>query len=474
MIRIFSFALLLIFFSCRMDHRGHEKDFDSPLLLQNEKIRLSGDYNALVVLNKNYYNKAGRIGYDEGKALCYMNLANVNISLENYQRADFFFSKAKQILRDSESNIYKAKFYNDFSYFQLNLKRLDKAFQYNKEAMNYIKNTQESPFQKDILFKIYYRQGDYLYQKKKYTAALEYFYKAQKLDKSGRTECAIGDVYLYGLKNMDSARIYLSRIAEECNRQGRTDGVALNAHTVLGEYYIIEKQYDKAEQSLIRALEINNKTKYVFAQYTKYIYADLRSLYDKIGDREKAFYYLQAYTQKKTSSNAALLVVINNEMESFISETEKDSQKHRNDILVIIIISVSLFSMLGIYAWKIIKQLTHKRKMLKKEAEELKSQIHDTSREDILELARKNDPLFLKAFKEAYPGFIEKILSINPNLENPDLIFCAMLKLHFTSKEIAAYMMVQHRSVQQRKYRLRKKMNIPAETDTYQFFDNLL
>ncbi|MEF9478878.1 hypothetical protein OWR28_15180 [Chryseobacterium sp. 1B4] len=48
-----------------------------------------------------------------------------------------------------------------------------------------------------------------------------------------------------------------------------------------------------------------------------------------------------------------------------------------------------------------------------------------------------------------------------------------MLKLHFTSKEIASYTLVQHRSVQQKKYRIRKKLNIPKETDIYHFFDTL-
>ncbi|WP_051891311.1 tetratricopeptide repeat protein [Chryseobacterium sp. JM1] len=474
MIRCLIFALFFILLSCSTDSHRYEKDFDTPLLKQNEQLRLAGDYDALVKLNKDYYQKAEKKGYEEGKALCFLNLGNVNLPLENYKRAEFFFNKAEKILKYSKSNIHRAKFYNDFSNFQLHLKRLDKSFEYNALAMNYIKDTKNSPFRNDVLFKIYYKRGDYFYRKKMYDPALEYFRKAGKLDHSGRVECAIGDLYLYGFKNMDSARIYLSTIAEKSNRQGRTDGVALNANTVLGEYYMITKQYDKAEKSLLKALEINKKTKYVFAQYTKYVYTDLKSLYEGMGDKEKALLYLQAYTEERNKSDTALLEAINHDMEGFITETETDSEQHRSKVLLLCIVSVFILSLVAMYLWKTIKQLKEKRKMLKREAEQLKNQMHDNSQEEVLELARKNDPSFLDSFREAYPGFIENVLAVNPELENSDLVFCAMLKLHFTSKEIASYTSVQPRSVQQKKYRLRKKLNIPTETDTYQFFDSLV
>ncbi|PQA91225.1 hypothetical protein B0A69_18235 [Chryseobacterium shigense] len=141
---------------------------------------------------------------------------------------------------------------------------------------------------------------------------------------------------------------------------------------------------------------------------------------------------------------------------------------------MMIIVSTLVFVLFGIYAWKIIKKLRNRKKQLRDETKELENKIYNTSQEKVMELARKNDASFLDIFKKAYPGFIEKVLGVNPDLENSDLVFCAMLKLHFTSKEIANYTFVQPRSIQQKKYRLRKKLNIPTETDTYQFFDSLI
>lgn len=236
---------------------------------------------------------------------------------------------------------------------------------------------------------------------------------------------------------------------------------------------MIANQYPEAEKYFTKALEINNKTKFVFAQYTKYIYTDFKSLYEKMGDKGKALFYLQAYTEEKSKSDTSLLRAINNDMESFISDVEEDNEHHRHKVLLLCIASALLLFLLGIYVWKISKRLKEKKKLLKDEAERLKNQMRDTSHEEVIELAKKNDPAFLDTFKNVYPHFIEKILEINPDLENADLVFCAMLKLHFTSKEIAAYTFVQPRSVQQKKYRLRKKLNIPTETDIYQFFDSL-
>ncbi|OCA75644.1 hypothetical protein BBI00_03345 [Chryseobacterium arthrosphaerae] len=160
-------------------------------------------------------------------------------------------------------------------------------------------------------------------------------------------------------------------------------------------------------------------------------------------------------------------------MQSFITLTEENTEKHKNNLQWVILFSIAGLSLLGIYAWRVISLLRKRKKDLKLEAEQLKTRMNDNKQDEIIELGRSNDPDFLNRFKEVYPGFIDKLLTINSGLENSELVFCAMLKLHFTSKEIANYTLVQHRTVQQKKYRIRKKLNIPGEIDTYDFFDAL-
>ncbi|PXW09751.1 hypothetical protein C8D70_11553 [Chryseobacterium sp. CBTAP 102] len=473
MIRIFLSVVLFLLVSCHSQtQKEDEKKFDTALLKQNEKFRLGGEYDSLINLNKRYYKQADKMNYEDGKALCYINLAELNISLENFQKSQILFDNAKEILDNSEDNLHKARFYNVYGRFNADLRRLDKAFQYNNEAMNYIKKSNNSGLKNDILFSIYLRQGIYLSQKKEYEKALDYFHKAKKLNNTGLADCAISD-YVYMYKNKDSAYKYITMAYNKANISGKEDGIALYANTIMGEYFLNYKQYYKAEIALNKALKINEKTKRIYAYYAKYIYNDLRFLYERTGDKEKAYFYLKAYSDAFYRTNTSLLATINQDMESFITVTQQDAHHHKNKIYWIVSLSFMGLCLLGLYAWRIILGLKKRKKILAVEAENLKISMNDNKQEEIIELGKKNDPEFLNRFKETYPDFIAQLLTINPGLENSELIFCAMLKLHFTSKEIASYTMVQHRSIQQKKYRIRKKLNIPGETDIYHFFDTL-
>lgn len=471
--RILLLFLLMIIVSCHSRaQEEREKNFDITLLKRNEKFRLAGDYDSLVNLNKRYYRQAGKMDYEEGKALCYINLAELNISLENYQKSQILFDKANDILKDSDNNIHKARFYNVYGRFNLELRRVDKALEYNNKAMEYINNSDPSVLKDDLVFNIDMRQALCLMEKKRDKNALEYFQKARKLDDTGLTDCAIAD-YIYMYKNMDSAYAYVNSAYNKANQRGKEDGIALYANTIMGEYYIAAKQYGKAETVLKKALEIDKKTKRIYAYYGKYIYNDLRTVYEGLGDEEKAYFYLNKYTEAKNRTHTALLATINQDMESFITITKEDTEKHKSNVHWVILFSLAGLSLLGIYAWRMISILRKRKTDLKLEAEHLKARMTDNKQEEIMELGRNNDPDFLNRFKEIYPEFIDQLLVINPGLESSELAFCAMLKLHFTSKEIASYILVQHRTVQQKKYRIRKKLNIPGETDIYDFFDAL-
>jgi len=85
------------------------------------------------------------------------------------------------------------------------------------------------------------------------------------------------------------------------------------------------------------------------------------------------------------------------------------------------------------------------------------------------ELAMKNDPVFLNRFMESYPSFMQRLLDKHPDLSKSEITLCAMIFLSFTSKEIAEYTFIQHRSVQTNRSRLRKKMDLSSDIDLYQY-----
>ncbi len=68
--------------------------------------------------------------------------------------------------------------------------------------------------------------------------------------------------------------------------------------------------------------------------------------------------------------------------------------------------------------------------------------------------------VFKEAFNNADKDFIKKLKEIHTSLTPNDLRLCAYLRLNLSSKEIAPLLNISPRSVEVKRYRLRKKMNL--------------
>ena len=90
----------------------------------------------------------------------------------------------------------------------------------------------------------------------------------------------------------------------------------------------------------------------------------------------------------------------------------------------------------------------------------------ESSKDDVIKIIDKNLKnnndwdFFKEAFNNADKDFLKKIKSLHPNLTANDLKFCAFLRLNLSSKEIAPLLNISVRSVEIKRYRLRKKLNL--------------
>ncbi|WP_397446884.1 triple tyrosine motif-containing protein [Polaribacter sp. R77954] len=73
--------------------------------------------------------------------------------------------------------------------------------------------------------------------------------------------------------------------------------------------------------------------------------------------------------------------------------------------------------------------------------------------------------LFQEAFNNADKNFLKKIKTKHPELTPNDLRLCAYLRLNLSSKEIAPLLNISPRSVEVKRYRLRKKMSLPHDAN---------
>ena len=85
----------------------------------------------------------------------------------------------------------------------------------------------------------------------------------------------------------------------------------------------------------------------------------------------------------------------------------------------------------------------------------------------------ENWNFFEKAFNHADKDFFTKVKAQHPTLTANDLKLCVYLRLNMSSKEIAPLLNISPRSVEIKRYRLRKKLDLTRETNLNDYFINL-
>ncbi|MBT8309687.1 MAG: LuxR family transcriptional regulator [Flavobacteriaceae bacterium] len=114
--------------------------------------------------------------------------------------------------------------------------------------------------------------------------------------------------------------------------------------------------------------------------------------------------------------------------------------------------------------------LIKKNEFLNNLKEELKNKDNDQGLNSVVKIIDKNLnntddwKFFQEAFNNADKDFLKKVKNIHPSLTPNDLKLCAYLRLNLSSKEIAPLLNISPRSVEVKRYRLRKKMQLEHET----------
>lgn len=81
--------------------------------------------------------------------------------------------------------------------------------------------------------------------------------------------------------------------------------------------------------------------------------------------------------------------------------------------------------------------------------------------------------LFEKSFNEAHENFFKKLKAQHPELVPNDLKLCAYLRMNMSSKELSSLLNISLRGVEIRRYRLRKKLEIPHDKNLVEFLIEL-
>jgi ligand-binding sensor domain-containing protein/DNA-binding CsgD family transcriptional regulator len=118
------------------------------------------------------------------------------------------------------------------------------------------------------------------------------------------------------------------------------------------------------------------------------------------------------------------------------------------------------------------------KEALEKQKEELGYRLPNKYFDSIIRLIDKNISsdhdweIFETHFDQAHENFFRKLKSNYADLTPNDLRLCAYLKLNLSSKEIAPLLNITIRGVEEKRYRLRKRLNMASDQSLTEFIMN--
>ena len=80
---------------------------------------------------------------------------------------------------------------------------------------------------------------------------------------------------------------------------------------------------------------------------------------------------------------------------------------------------------------------------------------------------------FKTQFEQVHPQFFNRLIDLKASLTENDLKICAYIKLNLTTKDIANILNLSYRTIQTTRYRIKKKLKLPQETDLMKYIQSL-
>lgn len=373
-----------------------------------EKIAIETDSNSLPVIRN------------------YMGIAFMELGLSDEGKKRFFRSikDSKTIANQEQRNILNYKNYKYLAQYYQQKQKKDSAFFYLQRALQ-----ASSEIPKGSVFK-----NDYIVEN--HLKMAEFYIQEKALDKAKSHLNIVSKIIKNSFLNADF-------------------------FFLMGKVALLNRDEKSFLNFYSRADSLASKTHYPLLK-TK-IYGDIADYYHRKNDLKKHVYYLKLNSKIRDSIDEVMKSQIN---KINLNDYEEHSFSPRNFIyalLVIIIFSVVLFN---IYSKKN-NNLLEKVPLPILKKDNYVPGKNSISISELTCLAHENDSSFYIKFKEVFPDFEDKILSINTSLKPLDLEICAFIKLNFTTKQIATIKNISVRAVEGRKYRIRKALSISQDDNMY-------
>lgn len=423
---------------------------------------------AAIILNKAQSEKIQDAEMYAITTQCFYYEANNNFE-ELLITAKLLFQKATSYQNPVFQTYAKLFLFNAYAFNELD----DKAFEELKQGEKIIKNVDnQEAITISAKINLYLTFANYYSLKSDYENQLKYYklsahenekftdenYKKnfRFLDYSNRASA------YFNLNMLDSSEYYIRQSFSVDSGYNRND-IRFTNFLILGQVALKKTDYENALIYFKEAEKIKGYKNHLnnLAFYDNFI-----ETYKKLGDSVKAKEY-------QIERDSLKLDISENQNKSLHNLLDEQGKNTWGEYIFILAFFLAVMAIIMFIVIRKNRTLAKQEKISKEYLKENTESKNGENYSKLLEMLKKNNPAFMPYFLEVFPDFTSKIFKINPNIIQSDIEFCALLKLKIPTNDIARYKCITLKSVQNKKYYIRKKLNIPKGVDIYNWFSLL-
>ncbi|WP_160162371.1 helix-turn-helix transcriptional regulator [Ochrovirga pacifica] len=464
-------------------------------------------------------------------ARCQNNLTNYNKSYDNYWRALLIAEKKHSKVWEARIHQDLGYLYNYFERDVPALKHLLLALKINKHIDKNTTSRDNYILSNYLSIARFYRSNDSIQKAKSYLDSCYAIVEKQKKKHTNyylEVEHAVilthNNQIEKGLEILENSKPYFKKV---------NPAYLSVIYFIIGKTYLIKNDLEKSEKAFLKSLDIIATYK-SHINYELYNYEELSKIYLKQQKYLRAYKYNnkakvlnETIFGSKSENNKELFAVKDNyrvtkEKQLILEQKSKlaslENEQSINKLKLIILFVVMIFSILVTIVFirnlrlkhqnekSIIKekqkatlekqkeiievknkeltssalQLIEKDEFIKKLEKKLTDGDEKTDLKTIRNMVKSinNNPAnnwqeFEARFIDINQGFFEKLKEQFPNLGPTDLKVCSLIKLNFSSKEMASLLGISIESVHTSRYRIRKKLGLNRSDNLSDFINSI-
>ena len=256
-------------------------------------------------------------------------------------------------------------------------------------------------------------------------------------------------------------------------------------HKRLSVVYKNTEMYDSAYYHLGRSNAIYKKW-HGFKNEDNVQLIDIRNTYlEEIEKKERALLEQQLLTVEREKSILILrvillvaglvivissLIILNRRIrrkQRELKAKNKEREKRNSEVIELKNRELTSYTLL----------LIEKEEILEKAANFMKKHSDDSEARALLKTMKMGGTNIWEEFNQRFSavnqGFYDKLRAQYPDLSSTNIKHCALIKLNFTSKEMAYLLGISERGVFTSRYRIRKKMNLDTDVNLTEYLNKL-